>query len=102
MQPSYGCTEVVNIPISFPTAASMLTLDTTKDMASDFGIEFDFKTVRSEAIMLYLSLQDMDRTIEYNFGYIEVRVENVLCGVLLGHSTKPSKIGMFMIINIFK
>ncbi|WAR24366.1 CTP5A-like protein [Mya arenaria] len=75
MQPHYSCKEVVNIPISFPTAASMLTLDSTNDMKDDFEIEFDFKTVRSEAVLLYLSLQDTDTAFEYNFGFVEVWIK---------------------------
>ena len=71
--PHYLCEEVVNIPISFPTAASMLVVKTEEDMRLDFEIEFDFKTVRSEAIMFYTDLIESDTSIEYNFGYIEVR-----------------------------
>jgi len=71
-QPLLACKEVVNIPMSFPTAASMLTLDVNVSMKNDFDIEFDFKTVRKEAMILYLSIQDTDTAFEYNFGYIEV------------------------------
>ena len=70
--PHYRCEEVVNIPISFPTAASMLVVKTEEDMRLDFEIEFDFKTVRSEAILFYTDLIESDTSIEYNFGYMEV------------------------------
>lgn len=72
-QPKYTCEEVVNIPISFPTAAAMLKLDTTEEMKTDFQIEFDFKTVRSEALILYMGLKDVDSAVEFNFGYVEVK-----------------------------
>lgn len=70
--PHYSCREVVNIPISFPTAASMLKLDAREDMKTDFQMEFDFKTVRSDALLLYLGLKDADDVLDFNFGYIEV------------------------------
>lgn len=70
--PHYSCREVVNIPISFPTAASMLKLDAGEEMKTDFQIEFDFKTVRSDALLLYLGLKDADDVLDFNFGYIEV------------------------------
>ncbi|KAL4235944.1 hypothetical protein ACF0H5_004332 [Mactra antiquata] len=71
-RPEHSCHEVINIPISFPTSASMLKIEATEDMAQDFEIEFDFKTVRSEAILFYASIEDTDHSREYNLGYIEV------------------------------
>ena len=70
--PHYLCEEVVNIPVSFPTAASMLMLNIDKEAKYDFEIEFDFKTVRSEAILFYADVIESDTSIEYVFGYIEV------------------------------
>ena len=51
----------------------MLILDVQDDMRFDFEIEFDFKTVRSEAILFYVDVIESDTSIEYIFGYIEVR-----------------------------
>lgn len=72
MQPEYTCKEVVNIPISFPTSASKLSITTAKEMKTNFEIEFDFKSVRTEAVLVYVSLDDTDYTTGYHFGYIEV------------------------------
>ena len=77
--PDYVCQEVVNVPISFPTAAAMLVLDVQEDMRFDFEIEFDFKTVRSEAILFYVDVIESDTSIEYIFGYIEVRKIFIFC-----------------------
>lgn len=73
-RPEYSCKEVVNIPISFPTSASMLKIKTTQPMEKEFEIEFDFKSVRPEAVVFYASLEDMDQSIDYNIGYIEVNI----------------------------
>ena len=51
----------------------MLILDVQDDMRFDFEIEFDFRTVRSEAILFYVDVIESDTSIEYIFGYIEVR-----------------------------
>lgn len=71
-QPEFSCKEVVNIPISFPTSASRLYIEATETMTKSFEIEFDFKSVRKDAVLIYLSLQDMDTSVEYNFGFVEV------------------------------
>ena len=73
VEPLYLCQEVVNIPISFPTSSAMLKLDSTEEMKTSFQMEFDFKTVRAEALLLYLGVKDADNSAEFNFGYIEVR-----------------------------
>ena len=74
--PDFICEEVVNIPLSFPSARSRLMLDATEEMKQYFEIEFDFKTVRNNAILLYASLMDVDTSFEFNFGYFEVRKKN--------------------------
>ncbi|XP_053393740.1 axotactin-like isoform X2 [Mercenaria mercenaria] len=72
MQPEYTCKEVVNIPISFPTSASKLSISSTDDMKTNFEIEFDFKSVRTEAVLVFVSIDDTDHSTGYHFGYIEV------------------------------
>jgi hypothetical protein len=72
MQPEYTCTEVVNIPISFPTSASKLRITKTEEMSTNFEIEFDFKSVRKEAVLVYMDMEDKDYTTGYHFGFIEV------------------------------
>lgn len=86
--PHYLCEEVVNIPISFPSAASMLILNIEEDMKDDFEIEFDFKTVRSEAILFYADVIETDTSIEYVFGYIEVWIRQGQPSLLFVPSTQ--------------
>ena len=81
--PDFICEEVVNIPLSFPSARSRLMLDATEEMKQYFEIEFDFKTVRNNAILLYASLMDVDTSFEFNFGYFEVRKKNPIIWLIL-------------------
>lgn len=66
----YGCRTVDNIPLSFQQSSSMLIV--RRDVGNYMKVNFDFKTVREEAILFYVDLVTGDPNVTMDYGYLEV------------------------------
>ncbi|KAK3599841.1 hypothetical protein CHS0354_022411 [Potamilus streckersoni] len=88
--PHYTCEEVINIPISFPEANAMLLLDSDLETRYTLDVEFDFRTVRYDAILFYAELLDRDIINGNDYGYVEVWVYQGRPMLLFVPSTKKS------------
>lgn len=67
----YGCHRVSNISLTFPRSKSILFLSGYYD--SLFNVQFDFRTVRETALLLYLKIQTIDSFGYSAKGFVEVK-----------------------------
>lgn len=68
----YGCHRVSNISLTFPRSKSILYLSGYYD--SVFNVQFDFRTVRETALLLYLKIQTIDSFGYPAKGFVEVKI----------------------------
>nr|XP_034312115.1 contactin-associated protein-like 5 isoform X6 [Crassostrea gigas] len=72
----YGCHRVSNISLTFPRSKSILYLSGYYD--SVFNVQFDFRTVRETALLLYLKIQTIDSFGYPAKGFVEVWINKTL------------------------
>ena len=74
--PTFGCSPVQDIPISFPNAASVLHWSLgSRD--ENLTVDFQFRTVREDGILFYVELLSRrDGGSQWDMGWMEV---SLLC-----------------------
>ncbi|XP_076463197.1 axotactin-like isoform X3 [Babylonia areolata] len=72
-KPTYGCSPVQDIPISFPNAASVLRWSVGA-RGENLTVQFQFRTVREDSILFYVELMSQRDGGGWDYGLIEVWV----------------------------
>ena len=71
-KPTFHCSPVRNIPISFPTAGSLLRWNLGR-LDETLFVEFNIRSVRQNAILFYVELiTHRDVFSGWEYGYMEV------------------------------
>ncbi|KAK7508430.1 hypothetical protein BaRGS_00000669, partial [Batillaria attramentaria] len=74
-KPTFGCSPVQDIPISFPNSASMLRRQ-AGPRGENLTVEFNFRTVRKNSIMFYVELLSRRDGGGYDYGVMEVWIRD--------------------------